>query len=92
MNRIRVKHLSEREIEELQLDSWFPWSCDASTFNWSYDQTEECFLYHGHVKVWTSDKAYTEIRAGDFVVFPKGLTCKWEVISPVEKVYRFIDE
>jgi len=29
------------------------------------------------------------IEAGDFVVFPKGLTCRWNVLQPIRKHYSF---
>ena len=29
------------------------------------------------------------ISSGDFVVFPKGLKCRWKVLSPVKKHYDF---
>jgi len=29
------------------------------------------------------------IGTGDLVTFPKGLSCQWEVRSPVRKHYRF---
>jgi len=31
----------------------------------------------------------TKFRAGDWVVFPKGLTCTWKVAKAVKKHYRF---
>ena len=87
---IIVKKLNENEIKELKLESWFPWSCDPSTFEWEYQETEQCFLLKGYVKVWLDDKNFIEIKKGDFVQFPKGLKCKWEVIETIEKLYRFI--
>lgn len=88
---IIVKKLNEKEIEQLHLDKWFPWSCEPSVFNWEYQETEQCYFLKGHVKVWFDNENFVEIKAGDFVEFPKGLKCKWEVIQSVEKLYRFLD-
>ena len=30
-----------------------------------------------------------EINAGDIVVFPSGLSCKWKVLETIRKVYKF---
>ena len=35
------------------------------------------------------EKDFLKFSAGDFVVFPKGLKCRWRVIKPVRKHYTF---
>jgi uncharacterized protein len=30
-----------------------------------------------------------EFGAGDLVVFPKGLSCTWDVLAVVDKYYKF---
>jgi len=30
-----------------------------------------------------------EFNAGDYVVFPKGLKCKWEIKKKIRKHYNF---
>jgi hypothetical protein len=36
----------------------------------------------------TEGGAVTEFAAGDFVTFPKGMSCRWKVLEPVRKHYR----
>jgi len=93
--RITVQRLSDAQKKELNIppqpvaqDGWNVWECGPSAFPWHYDQTEKCFLYEGDVKVITDDGEVT-FKAGDFVMFPAGLSCRWEVHQKVRKVYKF---
>ncbi|MBW2449319.1 MAG: cupin domain-containing protein, partial [Deltaproteobacteria bacterium] len=54
-----------------------------------YDSTEECFLIEGKVVVETEDGNRVEFGKGDFVTFPKGLSCIWDIKVPVRKHYNF---
>jgi uncharacterized cupin superfamily protein len=69
--------------------SWPIWSCDVSEFPWTYDSSETCYLLEGEVIVTPDDAAPVTIKAGDLVVFPAGMSCRWNVIAPVRKHYRF---
>ena len=42
----------------------------------------------GEVEV-ESDHETVKFSVGDFVVFPKGLKCRWKVTKPVRKHYSF---
>ena len=68
--------------------SWPIWTCEISEFDWEYDQQESCLLLEGEVAV-KSDNKEVKLGAGDFVVFPRGLKCRWKVIKPVRKHYSF---
>ena len=68
--------------------SWAIWTCDASEFDWEYGEKESCLLLEGKVEVKT-DFETVNFSAGDFVVFPRGLKCRWKVIAPVRKHYTF---
>ncbi|KAL0786798.1 hypothetical protein YC2023_037453 [Brassica napus] len=59
-----------------------------SKFPWTFSTKESCYLLEGKVKVYPdgSDEA-VEIEAGDLVVFPKGLSCTWDVSVTVDKHY-----
>jgi uncharacterized protein len=37
----------------------------------------------------TKDGKTVEFGKGDFVTFPKGLSCVWDIKAPVKKHYNF---
>lgn len=69
--------------------SWPIWEKEISRFDWYYDSTEECYLLTGRVAVTTPEGDTVTFGAGDYVVFPEGLSCVWEVREPVKKHYNF---
>lgn len=89
MEKITIQKLTDEEIKEKGIEKWPIWEKEVSTFDWYYDETEQCFFLEGKVKVKTSDGEYV-IAKGDFVTFPAGLSCVWEIVEPVRKHYRFI--
>ena len=82
--------LQEKGIpaEPEERGGWGVWECGPSTFEWTYDERETAYLYSGRVRIRT-DQEEIELRPGDYVIFPAGLTCTWTVLEPVRKVYRF---
>ena len=86
--QITIHKPSDTEIEQKEIQSWPIWTCEVSEFDWEYDQQESCLLLEGDVEV-KSDFETVKFGGGDFVVFPKGLKCKWTVIKPVRKHYSF---
>ena len=86
--QITIHKPSDTEIEQKKIQSWPIWTCEVSEFDWEYDQQESCLLLEGDVEV-KSDFETVKFGGGDFVVFPKGLKCKWKVIRPVRKHYSF---
>ena len=86
---ITVKKLDKDEINSKNIPNWPIWEKEVSKFDWSYDSTEECYLIEGKVKVTTKDGKEVNFGKGDFVTFPKGLDCLWEVQEPVRKYYNF---
>ena len=85
---IEITNLSEVEIVKQEIRSWPIWTCDVSEFDWEYDKQESCLLLEGEVEVKT-DFETVSFSGGDYVVFPKGLKCRWKVTSPVRKHYSF---
>jgi uncharacterized protein len=69
--------------------NWPIWTKEVSRFDWSYDSVEECLLLEGQVTVETEDGKSVSFGKGDFVTFPKGLSCTWNVHKPVKKHYNF---
>ena len=86
--KILIDNISEEKIVEMGIREWPIWKCDVSEFDWEYDQQESCLLLEGEVEV-TSDSGLVKFGVGDFVVFPRGLKCRWKVIKPVRKHYSF---
>ena len=85
---IQIAKLTDQEIKEKDVQSWPIWSCEISEFDWEYDQRESCLLLEGEVEV-SCDNEAVKFAIGDFVVFPKGLKCRWKVLKPVRKHYAF---
>ena len=86
--KITVQKLTDDEIKDKGIRSWPIWEKEASMFDWFYGDTEECLLLEGRVIVET-DEGSIEFRKGDFVTFPKGLSCVWDIKEDVKKHYNF---
>ena len=68
--------------------SWPIWECQPSTFNWEYSEEEHCYIIEGDVTV-IENGNIIHIKKGDYVIFPKGLKCNWEVHKAIKKYYIF---
>ena len=86
--KIIIEKLSENVIEEKGIRSWPICEKEVSRFDWHYDQIEECLLLEGKVVVET-DEGKVEFEKGDFVTFPRGLSCIWDIKEDVKKHYNF---
>jgi len=86
--KIRIERPTAERLEDLAVKDWPIWECEPSTFDWQYDQEESCYLLEGEVTVKTPS-GDVSFAAGDFVVFPKGLECVWNVKKAVRKHYSF---
>ena len=86
-----VKNLPLAEFDRLQINSWATWGCGESKFPWSYGDQETAYLLAGKVVVTPTDKSLpaVTIEKGDLVVFPSGMSCVWEVQTPLRKHYKF---
>ncbi len=87
MSEIMKEKPTKEEINKM-LKSWSTWTCEPSTFDWEYFDTETCYIIEGEVTVET-DTGKVDIKPGDLVTFPKGLKCVWDVKKPIRKVYTF---
>ena len=87
--KIEIKKSKKEDMEKEGVMSWPIWEKEVSRFNWHYDDTEECYLLEGRVVVETEDGENVEFGKGDFVTFPKGLSCIWDIKDPVKKHYNF---
>lgn len=87
--KIEVKRANRDEMEKKGVNSWPIWEKGISKFDWHYDSTEECYLLEGSVEVVTEGGEKVEFGKGDFVTFPRGLSCTWDIKEPVKKHYNF---
>lgn len=86
--RIKVEKWDTKKLETLKVFDWPIWTKEVSTFDWHYDNQEQCYFLEGQVTVKTLG-GEVSIGQGDFVTFSKGLSCTWCVKKPVRKHYRF---
>ena len=85
---IIISKLTEDEIKAKGIHDWPTWEAGVSEFDWTYDAEEHAYVLSGKVIVSTMDEEVV-IEAKDYVVFPKGLSCRWKVIEPIRKHYLF---
>ncbi len=86
---IKVEKPSQEKLEQLGVKSWPIWEKEVSEFPWHYDDKETCLILEGKVVVTPKGGAPVEINAGDFVEFPQGMSCTWNIKKDIRKHYRF---
>ena len=90
MKKISVMHDPDSsKLNQLGVCDWAIWTKEVSTFPWTYDTSETCYLLEGEVVVTPEGGAAVKIQKGDLVTFPEGMTCTWEITQPVRKYYKF---
>ncbi len=85
--KIVVDKIENININKDDVLNWPIWRCPVSSFSWEYDDKEMCLFISGLVEV-KSEFELIIIGANDFVIFPKGLKCHWNVVEPVFKHYH----
>jgi hypothetical protein len=91
MSEITIEHnVSPAKLDTLAVDRWPIWEKEESTFDWSYDQEEMCYILEGEATITPhgGGEAVT-IQRGDLVSFPAGLSCTWQITEAIEKHYIF---
>jgi len=86
--RIVVRKLSKEQARAIGIYNWPESTITTNFFTWHHESKEECYLTEGEVEISTPDGQKTIIKAGDFVVFPKGLSCICHVKRPVRRHTR----
>jgi len=86
---IKLQKLSQEELKKMGVFDWPIWEKEVSRFPWVYDCIEECFFLEGEVTVEIKNGKSVSFGKGDFVTFPRGLSCTWIVKKPVKKHYNF---
>ena len=87
--QIQIEKPTEEELKSLGVFSWPTWEKGVSRFDWYYSEKETCYILEGEVTVETADGKKINIKKGDFVVFPEGLKCVWDIKKPIRKHYNF---
>ncbi len=82
----KVRKATDKEYREAE--SWPIWEKEESEFPWDYDIKETCLILEGKATVRTAEETI-EFGAGDYVVFPQGLECTWEIQKKIIKHYKF---
>ncbi len=89
MDQMTVEHQpSAAKLDVLGVDDWPIWEKDISTFPWTYDAPETCYLLRGEVVVTPDGGAPVSLQRGDYVTFPAGMSCLWEIKQAVKKHYK----
>jgi uncharacterized cupin superfamily protein len=89
MTQIVVDHNpTEEKLKELGVSSWSIWEKEVSKFPLDFSMTESAYLLEGEIHVTPQGGDKVVIKAGDFVVFPKGMKSMWEVVKPLRKHYK----
>ncbi|MFX1310058.1 MAG: cupin domain-containing protein, partial [Promethearchaeota archaeon] len=66
--KMKKKVPTEDELNKLKVKSWGTWSKEVSEFDWSYGDTETCYILDGEVEVTDSDTGEKiEFKKGDLV-------------------------
>lgn len=90
MSTINIKRQADKKkLERDGVMDWPIWEKEVSTFPWTYDGDEHCYILEGRVTVTPDNATSVEIKAGDYVIFPKGMSCTWEIHEPIRKHYQF---
>lgn len=90
MSGITVEHNpAPAKLEVMGVFDWPVWEKEVSTFPWTYDANETCYLLEGDVTVTPDGGEPVHFQRGDLVKFPKGMSCTWEIHEAVRKHYEF---
>jgi hypothetical protein len=90
MDRIKIEKKTKEELQKMGVFSWPTWEKEVSTFDWHYDDSEQCYILEGKAQVEPASGKPVEFGPGDFVTFPKGMDCKWTISQDVRKHYTFL--
>ncbi|QDQ42760.1 cupin domain-containing protein [Methylacidiphilum kamchatkense] len=86
---IRIeKNPTQQRLKELGISHWPIWEKEVSKFDWHYPEEETCYLLEGEAIISSANNKPIRIVQGDLVVFPKGLSCQWEIVKKVKKHYK----
>ena len=94
MGKIIIKkNPPETELDALKVKKWPTWEKEVSEFDWVFPEQEMAYILEGECLVTPLDEqkkpgVTIKFGKGDLVVFPAGLSTRWEVIKPLQKHYK----
>jgi len=88
MSVITVERPDAGKLEDLGVAGWPIWQKEVSSFDWSYDTEEMCYILEGKARVEPRGGEAVEFASGDLVTFPAGMECVWTITEPIKKHYR----
>jgi hypothetical protein len=80
---------TQSQLTESGVYSWPIWEKEVSTFDWYYSERETALILEGEVTVTPEGGEPVLIKAGDFVTFPAGMRCVWDITRAIRKHYNF---
>ena len=80
---------NEGQLSALDVYNWPIWTKEISTFPWTYDESETCFILEGEIIVTPDGGEPVKMGKGDLVTFPAGMSCVWDIQQDVRKHYKF---
>ena len=90
MSIIKVEHNpTPATLDKMGVRKWSIWTKEVSSFPWTYDSEETCYILEGEVTVTPDGGAPVRIGAGDLVTFPAGMSCSWAIHATIRKHYIF---
>ncbi|QSR89230.1 cupin domain-containing protein [Methylacidiphilum caldifontis] len=82
------KNPSQNKLDELGVARWPIWEKEPSSFDWSYDQKECCYILEGEALIQVGEEKPLRISQGELVTFPAGLSCHWVITKKIRKHYQ----
>ncbi len=79
---------SPAKLDVMGVYDWPVWRKETSTFPWTYQSGETCYVLRGRFTVTPAGGAPQSFGRGDLISFPAGLECTWEILEDVEKHYQ----
>ncbi len=89
MSEIKVeRNLDLKRLQDDGIFNWPIWTKEMSEFPWTYDSDETCYFLEGDVVVTPDGGDPVEMKKGDLVTFPQGMSCTWKIRQDVKKHYK----
>ena len=89
MSEIKVeRNLDLKHLQDDGIFNWPIWTKEMSEFPWTYDSDETCYFLEGDVVVTPDGGDPVEMKKGDLVTFPQGMSCTWKIRQDVKKHYK----